>query len=79
MAIRAGPFKSRSLFLLSRKLSALLIVGVFFVALVLTQFGRAQRLEKGAELAFSRARQLLHEADKENRGVRPLPMPLARV
>jgi len=57
---------------------AIMIVAAFFLTILLiTQFGKAAELEKGAEVAFSRARQLLHEADKENRNVHPLPLSLA--
>lgn len=59
--------------------TAIIVVAAAFIMLVLImQFGKADRLEKGAEVAFSRARQLLHEADKENRNVRPLPLSLAK-
>lgn len=57
----------------------ILIVALFLSILLVTQFGKAAGLEKGAEIAFSRARQLLHEAEKENRNVRPLPLSLAEI
>jgi hypothetical protein len=62
-----------------RKAAIMIIATVFLMILVITQFGKAAKLEKGAEVAFSRARQLLHEADKENRNVHPLPLSLAKV
>ena len=55
------------------------ISAVIISILLLTQFGRAARIEREVEVAFSHARQLLHEADKENRKVRPLPLSLAKV
>jgi hypothetical protein len=57
----------------------IILAAAFLILLLITQFGKANRLEKGAEVAFSRARQLLHEADKENRNVRPLPLSLAQI
>jgi hypothetical protein len=62
-----------------RKAAIMIIAVVFLMILVITQFGKAAKIEKGAEVAFSRARQLLHEADKENRNLRPLPLSVAQV
>jgi hypothetical protein len=56
-----------------------LIIALFLGILLVTQLGKAVRLEKGAEIALSRARQLLHDAEKENRNVRPLPLSLAEL
>jgi hypothetical protein len=47
--------------------------------LLITEHGKAAKFEKGAEMAFQRAEQLLHEAERENRDVRPLPLSTARV
>ena len=55
------------------------LAAVFLMILLITQLGKAAKIERGAEVAFSHARQLLHEADKENRNVRPLPLSLAMV
>jgi hypothetical protein len=57
----------------------MIIAALFLSILLITQFSRAVKIGKGVEVAFSRARQLLHEADKENRNVRPLPLSLAKV
>jgi hypothetical protein len=57
----------------------MIIAALFLAVLLITQFGRAVKFGKGVEVAFSRARQLLHDADKENRNVRPLPLSLAKV
>ncbi len=58
--------------------TALIIVAAACLAIsLMTQFGQATRLERGAEIALSRAWQLLHEADGENRKVRPLPLSVA--
>jgi hypothetical protein len=60
--------------------AALIIsTAAFLIMALATQLGKGAQLEKGVEVAFSRARQLLHEADKENRNVRPLPLSLAKV
>jgi hypothetical protein len=52
------------------------------VALTMASFfaqhsGTAIKVEQGAEVAYSKARHLLHDADAENRRVRPLPLSLA--
>jgi len=60
------------------KAAIMIVAAVFLVTLLITQVGKTAGLEKGAELAFSRACQLLHEAEKENRNVRPLPLSLAQ-
>ncbi|MBV8771170.1 MAG: hypothetical protein JO166_02400 [Deltaproteobacteria bacterium] len=39
--------------------------------------GAAIKVEQGAEVAYSKARHLLHDADVENRRIRPLPLSLA--
>ena len=57
----------------------MIVAAVLLITLLITQFGKATRIEKGAELAFSRACQLLHEAEKENRDVRPMPLSLAQI
>jgi hypothetical protein len=56
------------------KAAIMTIALVILAILLITEPGKAARFKSGAELAFSRARQLLHEADKENRNVRPLPL-----
>jgi len=59
---------------------AIVIIGaIFLTTMLITQFGQAARFEKEAKVAFSRAWQLLHEADKENRNVHPLPLSLAKL
>lgn len=57
----------------------IIIAAVFLIMLLITHLGKAARLGRGAEVAFSRALQLLHEADNANRNVRPLPLSLAKV
>jgi hypothetical protein len=64
---------------ISRKTAILIVTAILLIILLFTQSGKAAKLEKGAEVAFARAEQLLHEADKENRNVRPLPLSLVRV
>ena len=59
------------------KAAVVFIVALFFSLLLVTQLGYVSRLKNGADVAFSRARQLLHEADDANRNVRPLPLSLA--
>jgi len=61
------------------KAAMIIIATAFLIMLLITQFGNRARLEKGVEVAFSHAWQLLHEADKENRDVRPLPLSLAAI
>ena len=60
-------------------IAIIIITAAFLVMLLAAQSGAGAKLEKGAELAFARARQLLHQADTENRNVRPLPLSLATV
>jgi hypothetical protein len=57
----------------------MILVALSLTTLLLRQLGTAARFEKGAEVAVSRARQLVHEADKQNRNVRPLPLSIAMV
>ncbi|MBV8772505.1 MAG: hypothetical protein JO166_09275 [Deltaproteobacteria bacterium] len=57
----------------------ILIVALLLSILLITQFGKAVGLGNGAEVVFSRARQLLHDAEWENRNVRPLPLSLAEI
>src|ERR1700740_2316870 len=61
------------------RVAIIISTAAFLIMLLVTQLGKGAKLEKGVEVAFSRARQLLHEADKENRNVRPLPLSLAKV
>lgn len=61
------------------KTTIMIVAAVFLGMLLLTQPGKAAKLEKGAEVAVSRARQLLRDAERENRNVRPLPLSLAKV
>ena len=79
---RAGRFPTETGHFLVRpgyrKAAIIVITTVFLITMFITQFGRAVRFEKEAEVAFSQARQLLHEADKENRKVRPLPLSLVQ-
>jgi hypothetical protein len=60
-----------------RKVAIILLVTGALVLMLLTLVGKAARIEAGAQLAVSRACELLHEADKENRKVRPVPLSLA--
>jgi hypothetical protein len=80
---RASPLSTNSGYFFACtgywKAAIMIIAALFLTILLITQFGRAVKLGKGVEVAFSRARQLLHEADKENRNVRPLPLSLAKV
>jgi hypothetical protein len=81
--IRAYPLSTDSGYFLVgvgyRKAAIVIIAALFLTILLITQFGSAVKLGKGVEVAFSRAQELLHEADKENRNVRPLPLALAKV
>ncbi len=80
---RAYPLSTNSGYFLGcpacRKAAIIVIAALFLTILLITRFGRVVQLGKGVEVAFSRAQQLLHEADKENRNVRPLPLSLAKV
>jgi len=82
IGLRAGPLELHTGYFLADtgywKAAIMIIAAAFLMMLLMTQFGRAARLEKGAEVAFSRAWQLLHDAERENRNVRPLPLSLAR-
>jgi hypothetical protein len=83
IGMRAGPLLTDPGYFFAGtgywKAAIMILTAVFLMILLITQLGKAARLEKGAEVAFSRARQLLHEADRENRNVRPLPLSLAMV
>jgi hypothetical protein len=80
---RAGPFLTDTGYFFADNgywKAAIIIIGVvFLMMLLITQFGKAASLGRGAEVAFSRALQLLHEADNANRNVRPLPLSLVEV
>jgi Na+/H+ antiporter NhaC len=79
---RAGPVQAEFVYSVASngwwQAALIVITAAFFAVLLTTQFGRGAKLEKGAEIALSRARELLQEADKENRNVRPLPLSLAK-
>jgi hypothetical protein len=60
------------------KTTLIAVIAAILASLLIAQFGQGARLEKGAEIALSRARELLHEADQENRRVRPLPLSLSK-
>jgi hypothetical protein len=83
IGIRFGPLLADNGYILIErsygKAAIMILAAVFLMILLIMQFGKAARFEEGAEMAFLRARQLLHEADKENRSVRPLPLSLAKV
>jgi hypothetical protein len=53
------------------------VAAAFLLTLLTTQLGKVARMGKSAELAVSRARQLLHDAERENRNIRPVPLSLA--
>jgi hypothetical protein len=55
----------------------MLLAAAALLIILFTQFGKAARIEAGAQLAVSRACELLHEAETENRRVRPVPLSLA--
>ncbi|HJU12308.1 MAG TPA: hypothetical protein VJ728_15600 [Candidatus Binataceae bacterium] len=59
------------------KAAMAVIAAAFVVVLLITHPGKAAQAEHGAELAVSHAWHLLHEAERENRNVRPLPLSLA--
>lgn len=61
------------------RIAIIIIAAAFLIMLLAARSGEGAKLEKGAELAFARARQLLREADTENRNVRPLPLSLSKV
>jgi hypothetical protein len=58
-------------------MTAIIIAVAFIVMFLIMQSGKVDRVERGVQLSFSRAWHLLHEADKENRKVRPMPLSLA--
>jgi hypothetical protein len=58
---------------------AIIMIAALLIMLLIMQLGQPGRLGRTASLAFSAARQLLHEADQENRSVRPLPLSLANL
>jgi hypothetical protein len=80
--VRAGLLQIHPGYLLADtgywKAAVMIIAAIFLVMLLITQLGKTARFEKGAEVTFSRAWQLLKEANKENRNVRPLPLSLAK-
>jgi hypothetical protein len=55
----------------------MLIAVAALLIILFTQVGKAGRIEAGAQLAVSQACELLHEADKANRSIRPVPLSLA--
>jgi hypothetical protein len=81
--MRAGPLQAdKGPFLADAahwRTALILVTGTFLLTLLIMQFGRAGTIKKGAKVALSHAWQLLHEAEKENRNVRPLPLSLAGV
>lgn len=62
-----------------RTAAIVIIAALCLTILLIAQFGRAVKFGNEVDVAFARARQLLHEADKENHRVRPLPLSLAKV
>jgi hypothetical protein len=82
MDARAGPFvtyKAHSLMSSNHWKAVTVITAAVLSTALFMHSGKAAQLENGVEVAFSQARQLLHEADKENRDVRPLPLSLGKV
>ena len=81
MEARAGPLLTHNASTFGGmdywKTTIVIIAALFLGIVLMTHPGKAAQLENGVEIAFSRARQLLHEADKENRDLRPLPLSLA--
>jgi hypothetical protein len=81
IGISAWPFLTDGGSLLpdtrSLKTAIIVLASLLVMVVLLMQFGEAARVEKGAEVAFSRACQLLRQADRENRNVRPLPLSVA--
>jgi hypothetical protein len=61
------------------KTGVMVIVVLLIGVLLIAQLGTGAGLEKGAEMALRRATQLMHEADKENRKVRPVPLSQAEI
>ena len=79
---RAGPFMTyggHSITSFNQWKIVMVITAVVLSIALLMHSGRAAELENGVEVAFSQARQLLHEADKENRDIRPLPLSFGKV
>ena len=77
IAMRASPFlkdAGSSITENSYWKTAVTAIAVFLAILLVAQLARITPLEKGAEIAFFRARELLHDAEKENRNVRPVPL-----
>jgi hypothetical protein len=56
----------------------MIIAVLFLTILLVTQFGRAVKVGTEVDVAFARARALLHEAYKENHHMRP-PLSLVEV
>ena len=83
IGMRAGPLLTNIGYSVADtgywRIAIVIIAAAFLITLLAAQSGEGAKLEKGAELAFARARQLLHEADTENRNVRPLPLSLAKL
>ena len=83
IGMRAGPLLTNIGYSVADtgywRIAIIIIAAAFLIMLLAAQSGEGAKLERGAELAFARARQLLHEADTENRKVRPLPLSLAKV
>jgi hypothetical protein len=59
------------------RVAIIIIAAAFLLVLLFTHTGRVVSVGKGAEVAFSKARQILHDADRENRNLRPVPLSLA--
>ena len=80
IGLRAGPLLTDTgpFFAVTAywKAAIMIIASAFLMIVLIGYLGKTARLETGAKVAFSRARQLLHEADKENRNVRPVPLSL---
>jgi hypothetical protein len=55
----------------------LLIAAAFAAIMFIAQWRDGGKLEKGVEVALSEAWHLLHQADQENRNIRPLPLSMA--
>jgi hypothetical protein len=59
---------------------AFITAGAVFMALIMTMLfayyfgGAAATIERDAQVAYSKAQQLLRDAEAENRKVRPLPL-----
>jgi hypothetical protein len=80
--MRAGPLLTDTGYSLAEigwRKAIIIIAAAVLVMLLIMQLGKAGNVEKRAELAFSRAWHLLQEADKENRGIRPMPLSLVKI